>query len=334
MISIVVPVYNVEKYLEECISSIVNQTYKDIEIILVDDGSTDQSPIICDKWTEKDTRIIVYHKINGGLMSAWKYGVERANGEYIGFVDSDDWVDTDMYATMVSCAEREKCDLVCASLQCNYQNGSTINTPIYLKDGLYLKEEIRENIFPRLLISKKLHNRIIAPNKVTKLFKRDMLMRIMDDCHDNVSIGEDLLTTFNYLQICDSIYLINNYYPYHYRINESSMIQKVDERKYEKIKELRLSLLASNAKYKNYDFTNQINADFIDLYLKTTENYILKSNSKTIKKDVFNIWTEPIIEQIMSQIDCDLLSFKDKLYLFLLKRKMIGSLIFIRKLKR
>lgn len=97
MISIIVPVYNVEKYLERCIESIVNQTYKDIEIILVDDGSPDNCPVICDRYAEKDNRIKVIHKQNGGLINARKSGLEIAQGDYIGFVDSDDWIEPEMY---------------------------------------------------------------------------------------------------------------------------------------------------------------------------------------------------------------------------------------------
>lgn len=141
-----------------------------------------------------------------------------------------------MYATMVSCVERKKCDLVCVSLQCNYQDGSAKNQLVYLKEGFYSRAEMLKDIFPRLLISKKIHNRLIPPNKVTKLFKRDKLLKIIDDCYDDITIGEDLVTTFNYLQVCDSIYFIDNYYPYHYRINANSMIQKFDEKNMTKLR--------------------------------------------------------------------------------------------------
>lgn len=333
-LSIIVPVYNVEKYLGNCIDSVVKQTYKDIEIILVDDGSKDSSGIICDEWAEKDTRIKVYHKTNGGLMSAWKYGVERAKGEYIGFVDSDDWIDADMYETMISCAEREKCDLVCVSLQCNYRDGSTKHNPTYLKEGAYSKAEMLKDIFPRLLISKEIHNRLISLNRVTKLFKRAKLLEILDDCYDNITIGEDLVTTFNYLQICNLIYFIDNYYPYHYRINENSMIQKFDVMKYGKLKDLRACLLESNAKYNNYDFTDQINADFIDLILRNIESHILSVNSKTLKQEILKVWNDSVVRQVFNGVDRRLFGKKDRLYLFLLRNKMVGSLVLIRKMKK
>ena len=100
LISIIVPIYNIAEYASECIQSLINQTYKNIEIILVDDGSTDHSPVICDEFAEQDERIKVIHKRNGGLSDARNAGLDVATGEYIGFVDGDDWVDEDMYETL------------------------------------------------------------------------------------------------------------------------------------------------------------------------------------------------------------------------------------------
>lgn len=334
MLSIIVPVYNVEKYLKKCINSIVNQTYKDIEIILVDDGSTDESGEICDQWAKRDSRIVVYHKSNGGLMSAWKYGVERANGGYIGFVDSDDWIDRTMYEVMISTMEREKCDLVGVALQKNYEDGSVNLEPVRLKEKIYRRSEIVNDIFPKFFISKEVHGRIISPNRVTKVFKKEKMLYILDNCSDTVSIGEDLITTFNYMQICDSVYLINDFYPYHYRINACSMIRKFDARKYEKIKELRACLLECDEKFENYDFAAQINADFVDLIIRNMEDHILDSNSKTLRKDILNLWKDPTVQHAANVVDRRLLPGKDRFYMFLLNCKMINTLIWVRKLKK
>lgn len=97
LISVIVPIYNVEQYLNQCIRSICMQSYKNLEIILVDDGSPDQCPEICDKWAEKDSRIQVIHKQNGGLSDARNVGIYHAKGEYISFIDSDDWIGNDFY---------------------------------------------------------------------------------------------------------------------------------------------------------------------------------------------------------------------------------------------
>lgn len=105
LISIVVPVYNVEAYLEQCVDSVLNQTYRNIEVILVDDGSPDNCPRMCDEYAKKDHRVKVIHKTNGGLSDARNAGVRIATGDYIGFVDSDDWIDADMYETLLKLAE-------------------------------------------------------------------------------------------------------------------------------------------------------------------------------------------------------------------------------------
>ena len=110
-ISVIVPVYNVEQYLERCVDSILAQTAEGLEIILVDDGSTDSSGALCDAYASRHEQIQVCHKKNGGLTSAWKAGLALASGKYTGFVDSDDWIDPDMYERMYAAAEREQADM-------------------------------------------------------------------------------------------------------------------------------------------------------------------------------------------------------------------------------
>lgn len=112
LISIIIPVYNSENYLVKCVDSIINQTYKNLEIFLVDDGSTDSSAAICDEYVNKDKRIKVIHKANGGQGSARNLALEDASGEWIGFVDSDDWIDSDMYEFLLSKAVSENTDIV------------------------------------------------------------------------------------------------------------------------------------------------------------------------------------------------------------------------------
>ena len=111
-ISIIVAVYNIEKYLPKCLDSILAQTYQNLQIILVDDGSSDSSACICDEYAEKDHRIEVIHKKNGGLSDARNAGLECATGEYIGYVDGDDWIEPEMYATMIHTAKERQVDVV------------------------------------------------------------------------------------------------------------------------------------------------------------------------------------------------------------------------------
>lgn len=112
LISVVIPVYNVEAYLDRCVESIVNQTYKNLEIILVDDGSPDNCPQMCDDWGKKDSRIKVIHKDNGGQASARNEGLKLATGQFVGFVDSDDYIDKTMYELLLDCLYDNNCDIV------------------------------------------------------------------------------------------------------------------------------------------------------------------------------------------------------------------------------
>ena len=118
-ISVIVPVYKVEAYLDECVESILHQTHSNLEVILVDDGSPDKSPQMCEKWAVIDPRVIVVHKQNGGLSSARNAGLDICSGDYIAFVDSDDWIKPEMFQIMLNAAERESADIcACSIIRC------------------------------------------------------------------------------------------------------------------------------------------------------------------------------------------------------------------------
>ena len=165
LISVIVPVYKVEKYLDQCVKSIVNQTHKNLEIILVDDGSPDRCPEMCDAWAKKDTRIRVIHKENGGLGDARNAGVSVANGEYIGFVDSDDWCEQDMFQELFeSCLEFNAPISVCNTL-IDWENGWAQEKKSYTeKRMLWESSEILYNFF----------NGNLTAWACNKLYKKDL----------------------------------------------------------------------------------------------------------------------------------------------------------------
>jgi len=129
-ISIIVPVYNVEKYVTRCIKSILSQTLDDFELILVDDGSTDRSGIICDEFAEKDNRIKVIHKNNGGASSARNRGIDVATGCFLGFVDSDDWILANMYEKLITLAEKENAQIAECRIKTMYSYKTEIKKPL------------------------------------------------------------------------------------------------------------------------------------------------------------------------------------------------------------
>ena len=126
-VSIIVPVYKVEPFLNDCINSLVNQTYKNLEIILIDDGSPDNCPKICDEWAKKDSRIKVVHKENGGQSTARNLGIDIAQGEYIGFVDSDDYIEETMYETLFDCLKKNNKKMSCCLTYFLYEDGSVVS---------------------------------------------------------------------------------------------------------------------------------------------------------------------------------------------------------------
>ena len=160
VISIIVPVYNVEKYLPKCIDSILAQTLKDIEIILVDDGSPDNCGIMCDRYAEIDPRIVVIHRQNGGLSAARNDGIAAARADIIGFVDSDDWVEPEMFEKLVSALEKTGSDIVICNVSYDYLDHSH-PSPFIIKDE---KVYSREEALGLLVEDKMVHN--YAWNKV------------------------------------------------------------------------------------------------------------------------------------------------------------------------
>lgn len=185
-VSIIVPVYNVEEYLPRCLDSLINQTLKDIEIIVVNDGSPDNSQDIIDKYKRKDKRIVSIIKKNGGLGSARNYGLNYASGEYIGYVDSDDWVKEDMFEKLYSKAKKEKSDIVECGYYKAYDDGNNIAQPVLMIDvndekknyvlgypcawnKLYKKGVIKENHWPEGMLYEDFASNPLLVNKVGKI---------------------------------------------------------------------------------------------------------------------------------------------------------------------
>ena len=136
-ISVIVPVYNVEKYLSQCLNSIIHQTYKNLEIILIDDGSTDSSGLICDNYSQKDKRIKIIHKSQGGLSDARNAGLKIATGEYISFIDSDDFINKNMYSILINNAQKYNSDIVWFNYYNYYSKKHFINSSIIKNNDLY-----------------------------------------------------------------------------------------------------------------------------------------------------------------------------------------------------
>lgn len=226
LISIIVPIYNIEEYLSACIESLINQTYKEIEIILVDDGSTDKSASICDEYKERDARIVVIHKANGGLVSARKAGLDYAHGDYILNVDGDDWVDVRMCEVLIEKALKTNCDVVDASFV-EERTDTLRKTHIYDESYYDLSDKC---VACKLLMDwfyspfgPSIHSTIWS-----KLFVKEVFEEVYSNVPDSMSYGEDMIAFVYLLSRGQSMYVVSEPL-YYYRIRESSISHRTTD---------------------------------------------------------------------------------------------------------
>lgn len=214
-ISIIVPIYNAAPYLKKCLDSVINQTLRNVEIIFIDDGSTDGSSDICKEYAAKDNRIIYYKKENEGLAAARQDGMERARGEYVGFVDSDDWLELNMYERMYEVAVKENADVVF----CNCYEDEDKKNPYYLEPGVYDRERIEKEILPRSLaaLKSKGTNDVIRWCNWLRIYRLSLIKE------NNIAFGrgfrrsQDLQLTFETALYAQKFVSINDEYLYHNR---------------------------------------------------------------------------------------------------------------------
>ncbi|MEH7025294.1 glycosyltransferase family 2 protein [Bacillus wiedmannii] len=210
-ISIIVPVYKVEQYIHKCIDSILKQTFKEFELILIDDGSPDSCGEICDGYATQDSRIKVIHKENGGLSSARNAGLEIAQGDYIGFVDSDDWIEVDMYELLYSMCVEQECDIAICSSEIHYNDKTVISSsqPFVIHDRYSAM---------RAMLEGDLYDEVVW----TKLFKRQLLEGI------KFPVGmsyEDTAFTYKVIHKCNKVCFIGEP-KYHYIKRDNSMMDQ------------------------------------------------------------------------------------------------------------
>ncbi len=214
-ISIIVPIYNAEIYLERCITSIVGQTYSDLEILLIDDGSTDKSPFICDAWAEKDKRIRVIHQVNEGVSSSRNKGLNNVSGAYLMMVDSDDYISENAVEYMLRAAIAEKADIVI----CDFEKGNHDDWAFTCSEK-EAKTENAEEVF--LKIYENDHNKLRFVVPWCKLYKTELFLGVR---YPERRIFEDIYTTHHLIFKSDRITLLDQKLWYYYQHKDSIMSQ-------------------------------------------------------------------------------------------------------------
>lgn len=224
-LSIIVPVYKTEKFLDKCINSILNQSFADFELLLIDDGSPDNCPAMCDNWAKTDSRIKVIHKENGGLASAVYTGIKNARGEYCGFVDSDDWINPEMFSSLISAAEKHSADIV----QCGYIRIYDNHSVNFCAEKEYCYSSGKELVDHYFIEKADLFP--LHPSRCSKIYKTSVLLNIADTLNHKLTMGEDLSLTLRYLNICGKVVILADNLHYCYRYTDTSMSSLYTDKK-------------------------------------------------------------------------------------------------------
>lgn len=218
-VSVIVPIYKVENKIKRCIDSLLEQSFVDFELILVDDGSPDKSAEICDRYAEIDSRIRVIHQQNGGVSKARNHGLESATGKYVTFVDSDDYVEVDYLKVLYDAIQNEVDISICGIYYCNDQNSDKLEQKRYVDTIISINDEHTEYIAD-LLINRRF-NYVYG-----KMYRNDVIQRYSVRFKEEISLGEDTIFVFDYLTHASKIAIVENAYYNYIKYSEGTLTSK------------------------------------------------------------------------------------------------------------
>ena len=296
-VSVVVPIYNAEKYLKQCLDSVVNQTLKELEIILIDDGSTDGSAEICKEYLT-DSRVVYYHKQNEGLAAARADGIERAHGEYIGFVDSDDWLELDTYEKMYTAAQTNHADIVF----CNcVQNEDGYRFTPEMRSGAYNRQQIKEEILPKTLayVSKQGGKRSIRWSNCLRIYRMAHLEENEIHFDRRFRRSQDLQFTYEATLCAQNYYYLGEEYFYHNRVEMNSLSRGYTKNMWSLYKILIERLYQSTESFKEMDLMDQMHLRAFYVVTDCFENEMKASCTNDLQTKV------QIISEIMNDSICE-----------------------------
>lgn len=311
LISLIIPVYNKKNYLVKSLDSMVNQTYDLLEILLVDDGSTDGSGDICDKYASQYLNVKSLHKENGGPSSAWKYGFKESKGEYIAFADSDDWIDLDMIEKMANHILGDSKEMVLCDHVLEYQDGSSKEVYQLLEPGEYNREAIKRRIIPNLLGSE---IRLITLSRCMKLISRELIEENINFCDSDILIGDDSTITLPCLLDADRIFNMKDAAMYHYLYVDDSVVHRYDPNMFDNNRRLYRNYQNTiRAKLKNdVDVCNTllkaIDREYIFLLLLVIKNEA-RGNKGNCYKSIQSICSDDEVRKLVATTSIDI---KDK----------------------
>lgn len=306
-ISIVVPVYNVEQYLRRSIDSILNQTLKNIEIILVNDGSTDNSLSICEEYQSRDKRIRVIDKENGGVSSARNAGIEVAKGKYIGFVDPDDWIDSNMFENLYFKAETTSSDIC----MCNFvieANNQSIPNLMNIEQEILEGEDINKHLISNMLSGSDLNSgsQTIMGSVWRLIVRRDLIERNNLKFELGVPLMEDLIFCVNIFLKSNRVSIDKNLY-YHYEKNDNSAVSIYRDNMLDLHLKVYKILKMIIKKEKLYTFfEKRLRIRYVNIFLEAISNEVNRNNRKKFKEKIIfikKITQDKVLKKILKSLD-------------------------------
>lgn len=328
IVSIIVPVYNTEKYLRPCLESIQAQTFKDFEAILVDDGSTDKSGDICDEYAVADSRFVVVHKKNEGVAKARITAFEHSKGDYITFIDADDYVDERYVGHLYECIERNNADVSC----CQYFRVGDRGAKLSIRSsfGFYNKEGIKKVLIPGLGWNPRIGKESFPPFLCTKMIKKCFVRQILDAGH-GLWYGEDQCGTLRLMYLINSFY--NSEEPLYYYVSHDGQATATLSRKRwdayvafwsrmedEDIKKIWITTAP-------YKFLEHLRRYLDSCYSKEKTRY------SSFKEEALYALNSSFLDKHLFNKELEGLSKKEKFYFFLLKNKYTFIYYYIRKIR-
>lgn len=314
-ISIIIPVYNTEKYLTQCIESVLAQTYTHYEILLIDDESPDQAGKLCDSYSEKYEHIKTVHKKNGGLISAWTEGVKHSRGEYLCFLDSDDWIDSGMLSDMAAKIDMHyNRQIISGNYVIERENGAEKKSSAG-KPGEYtgcrLEQEIKEKVLGE-------EDRTIILSRCMKLISRSLITENIKFCNEKIRMGEDVNIMLPAILDADRIYLMEEGYYYHYRFVNSSMAHGYDRALVENL-ELLYQVMKEILIEKGIPKTDMAEREFLLLLFLEIKNE-LRGNRRNAYVQLRRLFLSEKIRCIVEENPLQINGLLNKL-LYLVERK-------------
>lgn len=320
IISFIVPVYNIEKYLSDCIESLINQPFQNIEIILVDDGSTDRSGLICDSYANNDDRIKVLHKPNGGLVSARKAGVAVAEGKYIAAIDGDDWLSENCCLRLYDIILEHQPDIIIfGSIEKDDSNGQETRMNLGLRNGYYSIDEIREEIFPLLIESdmgKALEHCIWG-----KLIKRELYVPYQNNVNEIIEMGEDAACSIPIIVNSNNLYVLEEYLYYYRRRAQSITFKKKPLKLEEPL--LITDCWKDSISVANYNFMPQVYRFIVhNLFNACSSRFYSDKKYNEIKKEISLALNTPFYSEAIIACKFNCKHYKGQLARFSLKHRL------------